>query len=178
MSMIRKLMRNVARSVGKRMDPLEDMGMETEKPASSPVKKKEPLTEADWKMLRAEELLLSLTATGLLPDDLVQEEDFSDPELKIVYQDLKKGASPASLLDRAEDGETRSRLARLLLTPQAGSTDELIVMAQDCVAAIRRGRYEKKMKEIMDRLPNCTDEAEKMGLLAEYQALSVSLRGM
>ena len=163
---------------GKRMDPLEAMGMETEKPVSSPVKKKEPLTEADWKMLRAEELLLSLTATGLLPDDLVQEEDFSDPELKIVYQDLKKGASPASLLDRAEDGETRSRLARLLLTPQAGSTDELIAMAQDCVAAIRRGRYEKKMKEIMDRLPNCTDEAEKMGLLAEYQALSVSLRGM
>lgn len=159
-----------------RVDPLEAVGMDlSEKVAPGTVKK--PLSEAEWKMLRAEEMLLSLAATGLLPEDLVQEEDFTDPELKLVYRDLKNGASPASLLDRAPDGESRSRLARLLMTPQAAGTDEMIAMAQDCVTAIRRGGYEKKMKEIMDRLTNCTDDAEKLGLLAEYQALSVSLRG-
>ena len=161
---------------GKPLDPLEAVGVE-EAGKAAPGAAKKMLTEAEWKILRAEEMLLSLTATGLLPDGLTQEEDFSDPELKLVYRDLKKGASPASLLDQAPDGETRSRLVRLLMTPQAAGTDELIAMAQDCVATIRRGGYEKKMKEIMDRLTNCTDEAERMGLLAEYQALSASLRG-
>ena len=123
-------------------------------------------------------MLLGLLATGRLPEDMTIEEDFDDPELKCIYQDLKAGVKPASLIDRAPDGETRSRMTRLLLTPAAGSTDELISMAQDCVARIRRGGQEKKLKEIEDRLANCNDETEQLGLLAEYQAVSERLRKM
>ena len=155
----------------RKVDPLEAVGMEAPAEQHTAGEKKQ-LTEADWRILRAEELLLGLAATGLLPEDLAQEEDFSDPELKLVYRDLKNGSTPASLIDRLPDGESRSRMTRLLLSPPAGSTDELIAMAHDCVSTIRRGGLEKKMKELMDRLPNCSDEAEKMGLLAEYQALS------
>lgn len=98
--------------------------------------------------------------------------------MKSIYQDLKRGAKPASLVDRAPDGESRSRLTRLLFTPTAGSTDELISMAQDCVAKIRVGEYEKKLKEIEARLTNCNDETEQLGLLAEYQSVSGLLRKM
>lgn len=66
----------------------------------------------------------------------------------------------------------------MLLTPVAGSTDELISMAQDCVTRIRRGGQEKKLKEIETRLANCNDETEQLGLLAEYQAVSERLRKM
>ncbi len=156
-------------------DPLEAAGMEPPaEAASGPAKK--PLSEADRKILRAEEMLLGLVSTGLLPKDLTQEEDFSDPALKYLYQDLISGASPASLIDRAADAEERSRLTRLLLSPRAESTDELIAMAQDCVSAIRRGGYEKKRQELTERLANCTDEGERMGLLAEFQALTQSLQ--
>ena len=31
-------------------------------------------------------------------------------------------------------------------------------------------------KEIEERMPNCTDEAERLGLLSEYQALTETLR--
>ena len=161
-------------------DPAEAVGLvatdETDRKNAGGGKK--ALSEAEWKVLRAQELLLSLAATGLLPEDLIREEDFEDPELKSIYQDLKRGAKPASLVDRAPDGESRSRLTRLLFTPTAGSTDELISMAQDCVAKIRVGEYEKKLKEIEARLTNCNDETEQLGLLAEYQSVSGLLRKM
>ena len=99
-------------------------------------------------------------------------------ENKEFYLDLKKGASPASLIDQAVDGDSRSRLTRLLMTPQAGTTDELIAMAQDCVTTIRRAGYEKKLKEIQDRLANYKDVAEQIGLAAEFQAVSAQLKKM
>ena len=168
--------RDAARSP--RVDPLEAVGVEAEEAKSAPVQAKKKLSEAELKLLRAEELLISLTATGRLPEELTQEEDFEDPDLKAIYLDLKKGASPASLIDQAVDGDSRSRLTRLLMTPQAGTTDELIAMAQDCVTTIRRAGYEKKLKEIQDRLANCKDVAEQIGLAAEFQAVSAQLKKM
>lgn len=162
----------------RKADPAEAVGLvpteETDRKNAAGGKK--PLSEAERKVLRAQELLISLAATGLLPEDLIREEDFDDPELKSIYQDLKRGAKPASLVDLAPDGESRSRLTRMLFTPVAGSTDELISMAQDCVAKIRTGEYEKKLKEIEARLTNCNDEMEQLGLLAEYQSVSKLLR--
>lgn len=165
-------------SGGRVKDPLEAFGVETSDTPANSGTQKSPRTEADWKILRAEELLVSLLATGRLPPDLTQEEDFSDPELKSLCQALKSGASAASLVDRAPDADSRSRLTRLLLSPRVGSTDELIAMAQDCVSVIRRAGYEKKMKEIEARMANSTDKAEQMGLLAEYQALSRHVQGL
>jgi hypothetical protein len=81
-------------------------------------------------------------------------------------------------VDRAEDGETRSRLTRLLMSPAARSTDEMITMAQDCVKQIRQGKYEKRLKEIEARLANGTDEAEQAALITEYQAISDKLNQM
>ena len=170
-----------SRSRPGRIDPAETVGFMptsgTEKRQAGPGLRKK-LTEAELKTLRAQEMLLGLLATSRLPEDLTVEEDFDDPELKCIYQDLKAGVKPASLVDRAMDGETRSRLTRLLMTPVAGSTDELISMAQDCVARIRQGGQEKKLKEIEERLANCNDETEQLGLLAEYQAVSERLRKM
>ena len=119
----------------------------------------------------AQEQLLSLAATGLLPEDLVEEEDFEGSELKYIFQDLKKGATPASLIDRAPDAESRSRLTRLLMAPVAEGTDSMISMAQDCLASIRSGRLQEKIKEIETRAQNCTDVAERMGYMMELTNL-------
>ncbi|MBQ3705904.1 MAG: DNA primase [Clostridia bacterium] len=166
--------RDAARGGGrtKQEDPLEAMGLE--KPGQRPSREKarEPrLTDAEWKMRKAEELLIGLLATGLLPKDLAQEDDFTDPELKEIYRALGQGIPAAALIEQSTDGETRSRLTRLLMPPAAESTDELIAMAQDCAAGIREGRYEMKLKEIEERMANCTDDAELARLMAEYQAL-------
>ena len=86
--------------------------------------------------MKAQELLISLFASGKIPKDMIEEKDFDDDELKSLYRELAAGASPASLPDLAPDDASRSRYTRLLLTPAAGSTDEMISMANDCLVRI------------------------------------------
>ena len=66
--------------------------------------------------LKAQELLLSLFASGQIPKEMIDEKDFEDDELKSLYRELLAGASPASLPDLAPDEATRSRYTRILLS--------------------------------------------------------------
>ena len=102
--------------------------------------------------LEAQETLLGLLATGQIPKDMVEEKDFEDDELKSLYTALVSGASPASLLDRAPDGETRSRYSRILMTPAADSTDQLISMAAQCLSSIRKSACRKRYDELQLQL--------------------------
>ena len=136
------------------------------------------LSEEEWEVLRAQEMLIGLMATGRLPEGMAHAEDFAGSGLQQVYQDLQSGALPAALIDREEDEESRSRLTRLLLSPAAaGSTDEMIAMAQDCVKQIRRGRVRQQMQEIEGRMANCNGETLN-DLMKEYQKLSEQMRRM
>ena len=168
------------RANARREDPAEALGV-TEgqtRPGHGSPGKKPAMSETEWKILRAQELLLSLMATGLLPEDLAREEDFEGSELNLIYRDLEAGEKPAAIIDREEDEESRSRLTRLLMSPVAGSTDEMIAMAQDCVKQIHQGRMEQQMQEIQNRMANCTTEAEQVSLLEEYQRLSEKMNRM
>lgn len=129
-------------------------------------------------VLLAQELLLSLLATNLLPEGIAVEQDFEDPELKSLYMDLKRGVPAASLIDRAPDEPSRSRYARILLSPITEDTDEMITMANDCVNRIRQGVYNKRLKEIMSQVSVCSDNAEKSLLLREAQDISAKLQKM
>ena len=102
--------------------------------------------------LKAQELLISLFASGQIPKDMIEEKDFDDDELKSLYRELAAGASPASLPDLAPDDVSRSRFARLLFSPTAGSTDERITMANDCLTRIRRIRLEKRYDELSQEM--------------------------
>ncbi len=121
---------------------------------------------------KAEEMLLGLLATGLLPEDLVEEEDFDDPELKYIYQELKKGTSVSALIERSPDEDARSRLTGMLLSPPAEGTDEMIRMAQDCLKTIRVASRDERMSRIMEEMKQCTDPERKKKLMAEWQKLS------
>ncbi len=135
------------------------------------------LSEEEWEVLRAQEMLIGLMATGRLPEGMTHAEEFAGSGLQRVYQDLQSGAQPAALIDREEDEESRSRLTRLLLSPSAGSTDEMIAMAQGCVKQIRRGRVRQQMQEIEGRMANCNGETLN-DLMQEYQKLSEQMRKM
>ena len=127
--------------------------------------------------LKAQELLLGLFASGQIPKDMIEEKDFVDDELKSLYRELLKGASPASLPDLAPDEASRSRFTRILLSPTAGDTDEMIAMANDCLNRIRRTRLEKRMKEIMLEMKGASADAEKQkALISEAQEISGRLR--
>lgn len=114
--------------------------------------------------LRAQELLLSLMATGRLPADIVSVEDFQDPLLKNLYEGLERGESPASLAEREEDEALRARVSRLLFTPLSEDTNQLIRMAQDCVAAMRLNRMERRVRQIMQTINGLSGDAKKAAM--------------
>ncbi len=131
------------------------------------VREEKTLSESE----AASNLLLRLFATGLLPEDLVEEEDFQDPELKLLYQELKDGESVPSLIEHAPDEASRSRRISLLSSPLSEGTDEMIRMAQDCLKKIRVSSRKERLNQIMAEMKNCSDPDQKKKLMDEFQKL-------
>ena len=125
--------------------------------------------------LKAQELLISLFASGKIPKEMLEEKDFDDDELKSLYRELSAGASPASLPDLAPDETSRSRFTRLLLTPSADSTDEMIAMANDCLTRIRRAKLEKRYNELSQEISTAPEERLPV-LMAEAKEISDKLK--
>lgn len=100
----------------------------------------------------AQETLLGLLATGQIPKDMVEEKDFEDDELKSLYVALLSGSSPASLMEQAPDDETRSRFSRILMSPAADSTDQMISMATQCLGRIRKASCQKQYDSLMQKI--------------------------
>ena len=125
--------------------------------------------------MKAQELLLSLFASGQIPKDMIEEKDFDDDELKSLYRELAAGASPASLPDLAPDEVSRSRYTRLLLSPIAGSTDEMISMANDCLNRINRTKLERRYEELSQEISSASGE-RLSALLQEATEISDKLK--
>ena len=118
--------------------------------------------------LRAQEMLVSLLASGQIPKEMVEEKDFEDDELKSIYEGLVSGVSPAALVDAAPDDASRSRYTRLLLAPVAVNTDEMLAMARDCLEKIRRARLDRRYQELMEEISTAAPE-RLTALLQEAQ---------
>ena len=125
--------------------------------------------------LKAQELLLGLFASGQIPKDMIEEKDFDDDELKSLYRELAAGTSPASLPDLAPDEASRSRYTRLLLSPTAGSTDEMISMANDCLTRIRKTKLERRYEELTQEITAASGE-QLSALLQEARDISDKLK--
>ena len=95
--------------------------------------------------------------------------------MKSLYRELTAGASPASLPDLAPDEASRSRYTRLLLTPTAGSTDEMISMANDCLVRIRRTKLENRYEELSQEISSASGE-QLSALLQEAREISDKLK--
>ena len=150
-------------------------------PAAAPSPSAAPRTSSlrrrqqeDSEALRAQELLISLLATGQLPGDIATPEDFDDPLLKSLYIDLTAGRSPASLVEEQPDEPSRARVSRLLLTPPSENTDQLIRMAEDCLSAMRIKRTQERIQAIMLTV-NTLSGDEKNAAMTEVQTLNAYL---
>ena len=106
---------------------------------------------------------------------MIEEKDFTDDELKSLYRDRLSGASPASLPDRAPDEASRSRITRILFSPSAADTDEMIAMANDCLIRIRKAALEKRYDELTREISSASGE-QLTALLKEAQDISDKLR--
>ena len=72
--------------------------------------------------------------------------------MKSLYVALLSGSSPASLMEQAPDDETRSRFSRILMSPAADSTDQMISMATQCLGRIRKASCQKQYDSLMQKI--------------------------
>ncbi len=91
--------------------------------------------------------------------------------MRNLYLSLKEGASAASLAEEQVEESTRARVSKLLLTPPAEDTDQLIRMAQDCLDRNRLKRSRAELSALEARLPALTGE-DMLKALQRAQQLS------
>ncbi len=127
-------------------------------------------TRADSRPDRAEQSLLSLLATGRLPQGTITPEEFKDPFMKQLCQDLLSGLTPAELMESQADEKNRSLAAEIFATPMEGEPDTLMRMAEDCLDKLRRQRIESKLTELKLQIPILKGK-EKEAALKEIVAL-------
>ncbi len=127
------------------------------------------------KSLAAQEKLISILASGQIPEDIVEEKDFEDDELKSIYMRLIRGESVQSVIDQAPDDASRSRYSEILLSPVAESKDQLITMASECVDKIRKSRIRNRCKELEQQILDCPEE-RRGELMLELQELRKQLK--
>ncbi len=129
--------------------------------------------------INAQETLLGLLATGQIPKDMVSKKDFEDEELKSIYSGLVSGLSPAALVDTAPDEDSRSRYVRILLSPHADNTDQLIAMAQQCLIRIRRASLQKQYDDLMKKISLLpSDDPEATSCLLQAQEVQNKLKAL
>lgn len=124
--------------------------------------------------IRAQEMLISLTATGRLPDGILDESDFTDELLADTWKALASGVSVNGILTQTDNEENLSRLTRILLSPTGDNTDEVITMANDCVNSLRRKKLENRLAEIMKEINNLPPN-KKEEALNEARAVSARI---
>ncbi len=124
---------------------------------------------------RAQEVLISLFATGRVPSDIASPEDFDEGLMRNLYTALMHGASPASLAEQQQAEADRERVSRILLTPMSEDTDQLLVMARDCLSRLRIRRCQEKINNVMRDINQRTGD-EKQAALIQAQQLSEELK--
>ncbi len=127
-------------------------------------------TRTEEKLGRAEQSLISLLATGRLPQGTITEEEFKDPFMKQLCQGLLNGLTPAELMENQSDDKSRSLAAEIFATPVEGEPDTLMRMAEDCLDKLRRQRIEAKLAELKLQMTTLAGR-EKEAALHETVAL-------
>lgn len=112
------------------------------------------VSQVDW----TARTLLAVLATGRLPKDSVSPEEFEDPLLRSLCEELLAGESAASLMERQTDDQGRAAVGDILSLNTDLDDDGLMRMAQDCLKKMRKQRLEKALDLIQQRLPALAGE--------------------
>lgn len=102
--------------------------------------------------------LLAVLATGRLPKDIVSPEEFQDPLLRSLCEELSRGANAAGLIECQKDEADRAVVGDILSIQTDLDDEGLMKMARDCLTKMRRERLEKELDSIQKSLPLLTGD--------------------
>ncbi len=126
--------------------------------------------------MRSEQLLVSLLASGALPEGMVREDDLVDETLRAFVKRLNAGEKPAAILASAETPMERE-LASKVFTMQAGEEPENAVsIAADCLKSLRLTRLQNELNRQKAAMAAVSDPEQKRQALAEIMRLNTEMK--
>ena len=126
--------------------------------------------------MRSEQLLVSLLASGALPEGMVREDDLVDETLRAFVKRLNAGEKPAAILASAETPMERE-LASKVFTMQAGEEPENAVsIAADCLKSLRLTRLQNELNRQKAAMAAVSDHEQKRQALAEIMRLNTEMK--
>ena len=147
------------RQIGTTLPAAEER--KTIRPSAARWKKPETIPEH----VKAEQMLINLIASGQLDRDLPLESAFVTPLYLRIARELSAGESPASILERLEDGE-REEAAQALMMENQIEHDQVARAVEDCLGKIDRYRKKTQIDEIREKIKGETSSARNAELLS------------
>ncbi len=122
----------------------------------------------------SEKALLRIMASGSLPDGLVHIDDFSDPQLRTVAEQLINKQTPAQIVAEATD-DLRSKIAELLSGDTYDNDSDRLKAASDCLRNIREKKMSSRMEALKEKLSAADDEQRRI-ILRQMMELQTAMK--
>ena len=107
-----------------------------------------------------ERTLISIMAAGTLPEGMVVPEDFQDPTLRKLAEQLLSGIRPAQILTSATDSE-RQAAASLFSSDNYESQSDRLRAAGDCLQRMREKRLDRQVDDLKRQIAAADDEGRR-----------------
>lgn len=116
--------------------------------------------------------LVSLLASGLLPEGLVQQTDFEDERLRRLAGSLLSGQSTASILSEAADDASRALIGEVFNRLPDLDSQGALTAAEDCLRTIRTQKLNQRIKDLTLELKgqDSGQKAMTLHLIGELQS--------
>ncbi|MBR6184872.1 MAG: DNA primase [Clostridia bacterium] len=125
---------------------------------------------------RTEQTLLSLLATGKLPQGMVRAEDFSGETFRRIAQRLLQGDTPPAIVSDLDESEAlRQAAAEAFSLLTETEKENAASIAADCLRNIRILRLQQEIQKITDLMKSAETPEMRTEALREVSSLSKEL---
>ena len=140
--------------------------------ANRPVRTRRTQEETVSDAVLAERALISLLAAGLLPEGMLQADEFSTDIHRQLVRWLSEGKKQSAFMDELQDEQAKTEALRALnFEPLPEDRDTALEMANSSLKTMRRARMEARIARIKEEI-NTADPERKAEL---YEQMTVIL---
>ena len=140
--------------------------------ANRPVRTRRTQEETVSDAVLAERALISLLAAGLLPEGMLQADEFSTDIHRQLVHWLSEGKKQSAFMDELQDEQAKTEALRALnFEPLPEDRDTALEMANSSLKTMRRARMEARIARIKEEI-NTADPERKAEL---YEQMTVIL---
>ena len=132
--------------------------------AQKSLPKKNKRSGAEMSLDEAEKTLLRLMATGHMPSNFMNEDDFESATIRKLYKALSDGQKPMQILTDCDDIQTRSLASEAFSMTDSIDIEQILPAAEECLTTLRVKKLSQRIDAISQNLSNLSGEQKKRSL--------------